>query len=94
MQEAVDVDDLNQLGRAELVEQVRDIDNAPAWAGGAPGPQRASPDHALEPQLFPLERCSRPAQASRILQVVGHHAQRGQAGVEFLIGRGPHRRDR
>src|ERR1019366_3104966 len=54
-QNAVDVDDLDQLGGAELVEQFRDVDNRTAGVGDTPGPQRTGAHHVLKPQLFPLE---------------------------------------
>ena len=64
-------------------------------AGQAPAQaarlQRAGPHHALEPQLLPLERSSRRALPPRLVQPTGHLTQRGEAGIEFRVRRGPHR---
>jgi hypothetical protein len=55
VQDAVDIHDLDQLGRAKLIEQVRDADLRTARVGRAGGAQRAGAHEALEPSLFPLE---------------------------------------
>ncbi len=74
VQGAVDVDDLDQLGRTKLVQQLRDIHTAAGAVGHTPGLQRTGADHALEPQLFPLQRHGRPAFPPRLLEPAGHLA--------------------
>ena len=79
MQDAVEVDDLDQLGGAELVEQLRDVDRA----GPESGAPRARSDVA---RTDASSRCccrwsaaEGRALAPGILQPAGDLAQRGQA---------------
>ena len=92
VQRAVDVDDLDKLCPAELIEQRADVDHGTASPGHARRLQRAGPHHALEPKLLPLQRPRRRALPPGLLQPTGHLAQCGQPGVEFRVGGWPHRR--
>ena len=92
MQDAVDIHDLDELGRAELVEQRGDVEVGPASASLAPGVQRTGPYYALQPQLLALERSGRLAFLPRPFQSASRPAQRDQACGEFRVGGGPHPR--
>src|SRR5580693_279901 len=82
VQVAIDVDDLDQLSGAELVEQVgRAERDASPWLVTS-GSQRAGAHLGFQPllfllQLFLLQRRARHALAPRLVQAPGHSAQRG-----------------
>ena len=94
VQGAVHIDDLDEQGRAQLIQQFRDLHGWASRIGAPRGPQRAAAHHLLQPPLFPLQRGRPHALALRLLQLAGDLAERGQAGAKLRVGRRPHRRDR
>lgn len=76
MQEAIDVDYLDQLGRAKLVKEFRNVDCAGPADVTATGPPRTSTHETLQPLLLPLELCVRFPLAPCLLQLACHLAKR------------------
>ena len=93
VQLAVDVGELQQVGVAELLEQVGGAEGFGLASRDRRGVQDALPDRGLQPSALPLQRGRRRPAVQGAVQTGGDVAQRGQVGRQLGVGRRAHRGD-
>jgi hypothetical protein len=88
MQHAVDLDELDQVAVAQLVEERVEVDGFCLLGMAGAGPAGARLHRGLEAALLPLERG--PAGRGRVARVQepGHVAERRQLGRQLRVARG------